>query len=330
MVRYELSTVYSKLAMPLMRLSRRKLGLGSIFVPALLLVLTGCSKSNDSKPSTNVLAIGPASQAPQRVDVSMVASASLNGQSLEQILDARTSIVQQNVKLLTSDYQPTKFLYSRLDQGVDWESLRATYFDGPSKMCGSGPSTESTAILNPFLLVSARFFWQPFWEGKISWGTEKVPAQKVDSPEFPLYMKAQLLTWFPKESRAEVAYDLSDYLKRVEPYIKDGLTISDASFSLHPANARDFQMRYMYLDPERSSNITFPKLGQKEIKLTDSVRPRKFRETTVVCNGGGFPPRNISGIRVSALPARLNISLWRQKPANVTDSPNMTFVIHID
>jgi hypothetical protein len=295
-----------------------------------LAAVGACSKSADTDPSSNVLSIGPKSPAPDRIDVPIVAPVSLNGQGTDQIIQARSGVVQQSAKLLNSDYQPTHYLFSKINPKLDWESLRATFFDGPTKMCGSGPSTESTSILNPFLLVSARFFWQPLWAGKHSWLNDKNSASKADSPDFPLYVKAQNLTWFPKESRAEVTYELSDYIKRVGPWIKDGTSLSDAEFSLHAVNARDFQLRYLYISPDKSHNIILSKSRDAAFKLLDFFHARQFKETSVPCNGLSFPSTYISGLRVSDLPASATMLLWRRQPTKLTDTPDLTFTIHIE
>jgi len=297
----------------------------------LLALCAACTKaSRDTTPSSNVLDLGPTSKAPDKIDVAAVAPVNLNGQSLEQLLQARASVVQHQSALLVSPYTPTQFLFNRIDPSATWESMASTYYDGPTKMCGDGPSTDSTAILNPFVLVGARFFWQSTWEGSVPWATDKISPEQVRNPDFPLYIKAQELTWYPKEARAEVSYDLSGYLRKVAPWLKSPLGIRDTVFSLHPANARDFQFKYLYLSTTDSRGIIFPMTRDQATDIRDLFRNRKFTQTNTSCNGGGFPKPYTRGIKIGGIPAEVSVLLWREKPASISDKPDMTFVIRID
>jgi hypothetical protein len=101
-------------------------------------------------------------------------------------------------------------------------------------------------------------------------------------------------------------------------------------FALVGYNARDFGYHWLWVDPELSSNI------QCVMEPKSATEIRQF----IHCGGScGYPGgcnnmspgiAELDRMRYTALPAMAYIQLWKNKPSNVQDPPDLTFILRLE
>lgn len=245
-------------------------------------------------------------------------------------MNLRRQAIAKHQNLLVAGYEPAPEVFGGIEDGRPWWGLYGLYH-GPGSRSIEGDAEESRFILNPFLLVGIHV------HGKLHTVTGDDPRatvpfeEQMRSKNFPLYCKPTDLVWIPQQSRAEVKYDISGYVRGRSAFCLEPLAPCPATISLVAYNARDFGFNYLYLLPRDCDYVENDHQGVEPIKI------KHFIHCGTSCGYPGSCCNNMSpslikleSITVTALPAKAQVSLWKSQPTSVLDQPDMTFVIHFE
>jgi hypothetical protein len=258
---------------------------------------------------------------------------SLNGITQKQLYQYRSEAVLRYPRLLGDTYEPDDMIFGNCESNKPWWGVIGMEAYGPGQHAIDGFSKESNYILNPFRLVSAEMSNQtPKKNGRIElmtiWKPNSLSAADARNPHFPWIWESSAVNYDPARASAEVTYDVTAYNRHLHTYynkLRANRTISN--FSLIAYNARDFGLRYMYMDPHKSS-------GVKPWPHASAVYLNQFLH----CGGScGYPGgcnnmspyiQEMDANELLRLPARAYFKLWHDEPESVGDPPDFTFIIN--
>lgn len=263
------------------------------------------------------------------VKVPVIRPREMNSMSLEEILQFRTSLVEARRELLARPYRPWEQVFRRLQPGLPWMSLAGVFVHGPSTLSTTGVSSESRAIFNPYLLLMPEVWGLSIWGDRhLEWKPEAITAQRLTDPSFPFYPRPSGLVFHPKARTAEVSYNVSQFLLETAELIKTPIPPSDIEFGVSAYNARDFNLRYVQLLLDKSSEIE----NRQQPKEPQFIIDYLLASSTYCGNPEGCNHRNpyvaaFTKVRIKSLPAVAVFGLWRYKPTNPDFKPELTFTM---
>jgi hypothetical protein len=272
--------------------------------------------------------VKPAVSPPQTISLEINYPVELDNKTKQEIYDLRKSYVSQygavllkkqyspyellaNPNLLKSQYRytPSDAVFGQIaDNKPWWGTLGLTYY-GIGQKSIEGPSEESRFLINPFLLVG------------LDDGQAYIVGDNAAEAR-GIYPRPTGLAWNTDRSFAQVTYDVSTFWSQLKQY--NYPDPERHKFTLIAYNARDFGFNYLYVVPDSSSNIA------------GAARAPVSIRQLIHCGGScGYPGgcNNMSPaqqeleIKVSGLPARVYLKLWKQEPSAVTQVADMIFVI---
>jgi hypothetical protein len=236
--------------------------------------------------------------------------------------------VLQHSELVIGKYRPYDGVFGRIEDGKKWWGIVGQFYNGPGRRSPEGPAEESRFILNPFLLVAAEFLGLSFYDGGHLQWSGQVTAKDLADQNFPFVCRPQDLQWFPGRASGQVTYDVSKHLQALNHYTFKPLSTSDLRFEIVAYNARDLGFNYLAISPDKTENVINEKGALKA--------PLELRQF-IHCGGScGYPGgcNNMSpsvpetdNLRITRLPAQLQVLLWRGQPQTTQDDPDMTFTI---
>lgn len=282
-------------------------------------------------PSANVLAIAEFAKEKTEVKVPIFQPLPLSNLSRSEIFKIRSNFVNQTPNLLADSYSPSGIVFANMESGLPWFSNYGFFVKGQSPESMDGPSAEARYIDNPFLLVSPEFWglsqWMP--EG-VKWNIDNISTAQFQSEDFPYYCRANSLSWWPAESKAESTYYVSDFVRRLNLYSKTPLSDAQFYFGLTAYNARDFGFNYLAVDPKLSQNIQSLGGATTPLQITDRIVNMEgfCVNEAKSCNHSDIPMLDASKIVAGPLPAKLAVKLWYTEPASADAPANMYFYIN--
>lgn len=226
-----------------------------------------------------------------------------NFKSKQEIYDLRTKYVSQ---VFTGNYKPSESVFGQIQSGRPWWGMQGQCTYGKGEKSILGLSEESRFVANPFLFVGLE-------DGCVSEvsGATQQPAI--------YYPKPAALFWNVAGRFAGVQYDLSSYWA----HAASAKGADYHKINLIAFNARDLGWNYLYVSPEQSKNVTAP---PQLVKIIQFIHTGGSCGYPGGCNNMS-PDQHELQITVSTLPARAYIKLWREAPANVSDPPDLVFLI---
>jgi hypothetical protein len=253
----------------------------------------------------NELAIGEFAKV-ETVSVGIQAPVELDWKTKGEVLQLRTSAVQEHPELMASGYKPDERIFGKIVDSLPWWGMQGQFFYGDGEKSIAGPSEESRFILNPFLLVGASFY--NWWHGRLS---------EADLSSYPMTCLPRDLQWRPREGRAEVRYDAG--------CIK---TIGSKHFDLIAYNARDLNLSYIFVSYQDSQNIY-----KQDIPTTAYANPQFIHQGGSCgypggCNNMSPYTPEIDELEITGFPAKLVIWLWKSEPASLKQKPDMVFILN--
>lgn len=302
----------------------------SILVIAGYLFFLYSSFSPKAKENLNALAIGRQALL-ESIRVTLSEPVDLNQLTREEIYTLREEAIDQYPWLVAGNYSPSDTVFSGIEDRVPWWGTKGHFFYGSGDRSIEGPAEESRFIMNPYLLVAAEFPGLSIWTNRRSgqfWNIRVITEQTLDLSNFPLYIKPEKLEWWPVISRAEAIYDVSRYLKIANDWSNYHLGVSDAYFELIAYNARDLNLNYLYLSYEDSFNIYKRDPPEVALPIKHYLHKGDSCGYPGGCNNMSPYTPEITDIRITRLPARAIIYLWKENPQLISQDPDMTFVIH--
>jgi len=259
--------------------------------------------------TANQLAIGDFASE-EEIDINLNSVMDLDFMSKSEVYDLRTDAVYQYPELIEGDYIPSRTVFGQIEDGRPWwGTMGASYGRGNDSI--EGPSMQSVSILNPYLLAVPDLI--------ISWNMAVVPEEELGSDKFPVYCEPYDLRWYPALKKAEVHYS------------KECAQLSyKQKFSFLFYNARDFNLKYVYVSYDNSTNIS------KDIQPNAPVAIKHYIHRGGSC---GYPGgcNNVSpstpptdDISITGWPAKAVVWFWKDKPASYNKTPDMEFIIYFE
>ena len=297
--------------------------LGFIFL--VLQLIPGVLQQN-----ANTLAVGQVAIV-DSLTVPITSPVELDNLSQEEIFALRQKAALQHTWLLFTNYKPSYDVFSGVQGGKPWWGVPGYFYYGKGEQSTAGSSEEARFILNPYLLIGLDFRGLSRWSGRgeTFWNEPQVTEAALIADNFPFYIEPQDLLWWPRRSRVEVSYDLSEYLRRLNNWTARKMTLQDASFDLVAYNARDFNMNYFYVDYTASFYINKGKKPPAAIYIKQHLKQDDSCAVPGGCNNMLPNAGEFQDLRIEKLPAKVVIYLWKQKPSAVTNTPDLTYVINI-
>lgn len=299
-----------------------------LLIAAVCLFITGIMMLRLPRPNRNMLAIG-STAASTELAIPIRPPAELDYLSKAEVLRMRTEAVQQYPDLLQGQYRPSDAVFGQIEDGRPWWGVKGNFYYGSGEKSIEGPAEESRFILNPYLLVAAEFHAPIIWSNwELGWDKARISESDLNRADFPYTCRPHSLHWWPRESRAEVSYDVSGCFAAMSRWGVTSLGIQNASFDLFAYNARDLNLGYIYVSYADSPNVTKAEAPANPIAIPHFIHRGGSCGYPGGCNNmSPFVPE-LDGLQLTALPAEAVMWLWRQAPASSHQPPDMVFVIH--
>lgn len=259
-------------------------------------------------PNQNRLALGERSNISEVFYVNLQPPAELDFKSKSEVLQLRREAVEQYPELLAGSYRPSTQIFGQIVDGLPWWGIAGQFYYGNGEQSIAGESEESRFILNPYLLIAA----DP-WR---MWDKNSVSEASIQSPNFLFYCPPQYLFWKPHESYGEVGYSANC-----------ASALSYRNFDLISYNARDMNLNYIYVSYADSQNVTKGEIPESAYAIPHYIHQGGSCGYPGGCNNMSPPTPPIDGLIITGYPVRVVTWLWEEKPASVSDAPDMTFVL---
>jgi hypothetical protein len=267
------------------------------------------------------LAIGKSAKVAGMVAIPIYPPVELNYQSKSAIFKARKQFVMTQPKLITGPYTPSEDVFGRIEDGKPWWGIEGMSYYGAGNKSILGPAEESRFIMNPFLLVGDSN------GGSTLFDKHKVPASRLHQGYFPFYCQPRDLKWWPSESRAEVTYDARSF-QQWSCQINGSQTSYGGIIQLEAINARDLGLEYIYVPIERCTNIKAGSPMRAAMSIPQYIHCGGSCGYPGGCNNMSPTTAELDSLRLTALPARLEIWLWKSAPQTGKEPADMVFVIN--
>lgn len=285
-------------------------------------VLTQSFSESRAQENSNVLAVGKSATVKSKVAIKPVLPISLNYLTREDILAKRSAEVMKYPMLMRSKYTPFHPIWGAIEDKKPWWGLAgAAVFDSGEKSM-LGLSEESRFLMNPYMLVGAN----PNTTG--IWNPSHFTNKEIMDPTFPYFWLPESIYIDPARSLGAVSYNLTDFQKAIQSTGKLKGPVQTNRFSLVAYNARDMGYNFILFKADKSIHIT------SDNPATDPVFIRQMLHcggtcgcrTTCCNNMSPFMPE-IDRMRISRLPARATVYLWKEDPGDASTPPDMVFLL---
>ena len=303
--------------------------LGLLYLFAYLHGLVSSSAVHSIHPNANVVCLKHSKPVASSLEIAINPPESLNGFTKAKVDQIRTKMVLQHPELISGTYKPSDAVFGQIVDGKPWWGLIGEFFYGQGQNSTYGYSEESRFILNPFLLASPELYGFTFYEGGHFHWRKDISAHMLEQAKFPFFCQPYNLKWYPQSGTAEVTYSISNYLNLLNKYTVHPLEVErDGTFELIAYNARDLGYNYVFIPPSGSINISNDN--------GDLKGPIELRQFIHCGNSCGYPGgcNNMSpsvpetdNLRITKLPAQLQLIFWRHYPESVNEPADMTYTI---
>ncbi|MBY0358926.1 MAG: hypothetical protein K2W82_13055 [Candidatus Obscuribacterales bacterium] len=268
------------------------------------------------------LAVGTRSRINGGVKVPLYGASDLNYKSRVELVRQRRQLIQQ-LPLYSGTYSPDDYVFGQIEDGKPWWGMYGMYVYRVGQKSILGPAKESQFFFNPYLLIAA----EPTCIGLID--PAKVSSKILSLPDFPFVWQPADLVWYPKECRASVTYDVSNYqaqINKYQKYLKGNYTIN--KFSLIGYNARDLGYDYIYPDIDKAVNVQNQFQEKRPIELKQMIHCGGSCGYPGGCNNMSPLMAELDFLILKSTPARLPIYMWKDRPSSVHEKPDFTFIIN--
>ncbi len=291
-----------------------------LFLVASLLIIAATPGLAQNKATE--LSVGPNAKLKTRFSVPLNLPTLFNYKTRAEILAMRKREIDKIPGLLKSPYEPYTPIWSAIEDGKPWWGLAGAGIFDSGKRSMTGPAEESRFVMNPYLLVAAN----PGAGG--IWNPAAFTPKEMNDPAFPFFWLPESLEIDPTRPLGVVKYDITKWHQDCIATGKLRGRVSIKRFSLVAYNARDFGYNYIYFNPEKSINVI------NDIPTHDAAFIKQFIHCggtcgcpTSCCNNMSPFMDEIDRLRITRLPARAVVYLWKESPADVQKSPDMVFLI---
>lgn len=228
-----------------------------------------------------------------------------SGMNRDEILALRKKAVNNSVLFSSlTDYQPSPDVY-QTDDGYPWIGAHEISCNGLTPDIGEGDSRESIGILNPELLFYIDILPFEFSQKNITCGKEdySIPYKLIYDPQFNRI--SGYVDYYSIGSKAKAFYPVY----------------------FHDANARDLGYNFVYAD--NTENIKF--MNEQNISNT-VVQTKGFYHRGSSCGlpdgcNNYSPYEPAYGFRLTKLPAKINLKLWKEQPSSPFQPADINYTI---
>jgi hypothetical protein len=275
---------------------------------------------------TNALVIGPSSPVHTPLEIPLRDAEIYNFKSKDYILAQRKKYLELTPQLVQGEYKPSSAVFGAMEDKKPWWGMYGRCVWGAGERSIEGPAEESRFISNPLLLVGA----DP--ASATAWVKDKIQPSDLEQPDFPLVWKPKKLVYWPDRKMAQVVYEVNDFHKEMIKWRKKLLSpVIYTAFSLVAYNARDFGFNWIWLAPDKSINIeNYAEPKVEPVQIKQMIHCGGTCGYKGGCNNMSPLTMAIDRIKYAKLPARAYVALWKEKPKNVTDEPDMTFLVDLE
>ncbi|TWU11480.1 hypothetical protein CA54_02870 [Symmachiella macrocystis] len=258
----------------------------------------------------NTLLIGKQALSQDSYMIPIAPVSSFGGMTVEEILRLRVKAVWQQPLLIGINYRPSEAVFCRLRSRSAWREL-----PGESQSVSDAEpelSAGSEYVLNPYLLVAAKLAPPPV-------------EPNVDASAGQLFPIS--LSWESNQCRATAVYDVSRDLRHSERLDVEPVSLDEISLQLVGMNARDMNLNYAAILPNEANGVWLPQKLSEAVLIEQYLRHDPHCGAPGGCNEVSPPQKEFTGLRLTDLPARMTIRLWRDRPESPDAAPEMRFVL---
>lgn len=227
-----------------------------------------------------------------------------NFMSKEDIYRIRKKYVSKSL-FASKDYEPNEVVFGQIEDGKHWWGLNQIICSQGADTA-SGLSAMSRFINNPNMLISTFF---PFSYNK--------------TPEMEWYCNAD----FPKFIPYEMFYDKTNNLITAKYKLGKIAVENNHNMILVGMNARDFGYEFIYINDLKGIQMKEANNASENVhQLRDFVHNGGSCGVSGGCNN--ISPRQTElEYYVKAIPASMDIKLWKNKPISTHASADINYRI---
>lgn len=278
-------------------------------------------------PNRNGLALGEDATVGE-VAIGLRPPVELDGLTRDEVYALRTAAVLAQPELMMGSYQPSDAVFGQIVDGLPWWGMVGQWYYGSGERSIEGPSEEARFIENPYLLLWAEFYGFSFY-GAEAFAWSPAAADVVSRDDFPLTCEVEGVRWNPRERRAEVTYDVTGCLATMNAYLVQPLTVeANGYFDLVGYNARDMNLNY--LSVARADVVNVDRYGAWEdvVRIPHYIHQGGSCGYPGGCNNMSPASPALDNWFLTALPAEMEVRLWRQNPGVASDAPDMVVTLY--
>jgi hypothetical protein len=279
-----------------------------------------------AKSNYNKLLI-PNNNIPDTINFTIYKNVNLNDYSKDQIYQLRQDIVNQSG--LTANYIPADVVFGRINSSHSWWSNYEHFISGIKKDYIPGESSDSRGILNPFLLLTPEFWSFTIWSNSGFEWRENIREQIINNNIPPMFPNLINIKLKQSEKLIEADYNVTSFMQEVRPFIVNPIEEIPKSFGISGYNARDFNMRFIQLKLDKSSNIKLEGYDNSIIKNIDYIGSfNKLCYHDKPCNSR-MTKLLIFDKMEFQLPAVAEFWMWQKEPTTTEVAPDLAFKIKL-
>jgi hypothetical protein len=293
------------------------------------LFLSACGESNSSssfQPVSNSNSLQLGVQGTPPIAIPTRWADDLNYKTRAEIIALRKQYVTQVPTLVGTGYEPSEPVFGSIEDNKPWWGLAGRSVWGRGQRSIEGLAEESRFMSNPYLLVGCDPASANIWK------KEAITKTDLDDPNFPYAWHLKSLSFWPDKKVAQAVYLVSEFNHQMFLF-KDKLTTQKIvpGFNLVAYNARDFGYNWIWLDEENSTNIENVNHPPKEpVRITQMFHCGGTCGFAGGCNNMSPMIPAIDRIKYSKLPAKAAVRLWKERPSNVDQAPDVSFYIILE
>lgn len=272
--------------------------------------------------SSNRLSLGPSAKVQSFVNLAINPPTEFDFKSRSEIENWRRTCVYQHSELLLYQYTPMQAIFSQIEDNKPWWGLNGQFFYDSGSRSIDGLSEESRFINNPFMLVCANMVITGYLFENSKYPTK----EDLANTPIPLECAASQAVIYPRESRQEITYNVSNYLRACAKIVDLPKQLGNAPFDLVAYNARDFGFNYIAVSPRYSRNIN--KVSERPIEIIQYIHCGNSCGYNGGCNNMSPGIEALDGLTLKGVPAQACVYLWRNRPSSVEQTPDFIVTIN--
>ncbi|CAN5414684.1 hypothetical protein BH11CYA1_BH11CYA1_44400 [soil metagenome] len=287
-----------------------------VLLTATLLTLATIRAAKTQQISSNRLSLGAQAKVQSGVSLTVNNPSEYDFHSRSEIENLRRNFAYQHPELLLYQYTPMPAIFSQIEDGKPWWGLEGQLFFDSGEKSIDGLSEESRFINNPFMLACANMVLDGY-----QYELSKFPSKDDFALSgLPLYCAASQIAIYPKESREEITYNVTNFMLTSAKIVDLPKQLGSAPFDVVAYNARDFGYNYLAVSTRYSRNIN--RTSDRPIEITQYIHCGGTCGYNGGCNNMSPYIEGLHGLSLKGLPAQACVYLWRTRPTSVDQTPD--------